>query len=309
VAFTANANKVFGVNSGATSMEAKDIVTGTTGTDFNVAHTAGTITLNLPDASSSNRGVITTGNQTIAGTKTFSSGALISDGSVTGPSLGLASDQDGSGTGLYRVGANSLGFAANGVNVGQYSSTGDWTVGDPTNASFAGNNLVGRKDGSSLASGYVGEIIRVAPVSATHLSTQIANGGISIGSGATTTNYLLYKSAAVGDAVKLSLTPGVWDIDAGCEFTDSANPSTITLLQFYVGTTTTASLIGSNGDNRWVTRALKETGTSGTLVTPRVSTTITTASNQDVYLYTLFQGTVTGSWTFDGCWFVGKRIA
>jgi hypothetical protein len=55
--------------------------TGTTGTDFNIASASSTHTFNLPDASSANRGVVTTGTQTLAGAKTFSSGITITSGS------------------------------------------------------------------------------------------------------------------------------------------------------------------------------------------------------------------------------------
>jgi hypothetical protein len=80
-AFAGNGNKVVGVNSGATATEYKSLNTGSSGTDFAIAHAAGSVTFNLPDASATNRGAVTTGAQIFAGVKTFNSAPSIGDAS------------------------------------------------------------------------------------------------------------------------------------------------------------------------------------------------------------------------------------
>jgi hypothetical protein len=63
-----------GINSlnGLTS-PVQTFATGTSGTNFNISSSGGTHTLNIPDASGTARGLITTASQTFGGTKTFSS--------------------------------------------------------------------------------------------------------------------------------------------------------------------------------------------------------------------------------------------
>jgi hypothetical protein len=51
--------------------QAQYFAVGSTGTDFNISSSVDTHTFNIPDASATARGLITTGTQTIAGTKTF----------------------------------------------------------------------------------------------------------------------------------------------------------------------------------------------------------------------------------------------
>lgn len=92
IAFAANGNKVAGINSGGTTGELKAFAVGTSGTDFAVAHGVGTITFNLPDASASNRGAVTTGSQTFAGAKTFSSAVTSVEYVVSTTAQGIRAD-------------------------------------------------------------------------------------------------------------------------------------------------------------------------------------------------------------------------
>ena len=64
---------------------------GTTGSDFNVAAAANTVTYNLPDAGAAARGAVTTGAQTFAGAKTFNGDVILagtSDLVMTGSTSG-----------------------------------------------------------------------------------------------------------------------------------------------------------------------------------------------------------------------------
>ena len=110
------ANQIVGMNNAGTANEYKTISVGTTGTNFNVVlSTANSVVINLPDASVSNRGAVTTGAQTFAGNKTFSNGALynqmIIKNGIISPSL-TASVNDYNPTGLSTC--NVIRIASNG---------------------------------------------------------------------------------------------------------------------------------------------------------------------------------------------------
>ena len=104
--------------------QVQTFATGTSGSDFNISSVTNTHTFNIPDASASNRGLITTGAQTLAGIKTFDNGASAGEIRLLEPS--------GSGT-------NSIGIKAQAIG-----SNYDLTL--PTTAGVAG--YVIQTDGS-----------------------------------------------------------------------------------------------------------------------------------------------------------------
>ncbi len=68
----------------ALNSQTQTFATGTSGTDFGILSSGSTHTFNIPDASTTNRGLVTTGAQTFSGIKTFASAPVISSISNTG---------------------------------------------------------------------------------------------------------------------------------------------------------------------------------------------------------------------------------
>jgi hypothetical protein len=108
--------------------QVQTFATGTSGTDFAISSVTNTHTFNLPDASASARGLITTGNQTLAGIKTLGNGASAGEIRLLEPS--------GSGT-------NSVGIKAQAMG-------SDYTLTLPTSAGSA--NQILQTNGSGLLS-------------------------------------------------------------------------------------------------------------------------------------------------------------
>jgi len=86
---------------------------GTTGTDVNWAVGTNSLTLNVPDASSTNRGVVTTGAQTFVGGKTFTNSASTAAALVASNTNNTASDV------AVSISTTNAGAAAVSISSGQ----------------------------------------------------------------------------------------------------------------------------------------------------------------------------------------------
>jgi hypothetical protein len=152
----------------------------------------------------------------------------IGNGTVSAPSLNFTSDADGSGTGLYRVGANSLGVAANGVQtLGVASSlvtvgqTGTAETGNPILRMYGGTGGAGTGRSAQMAVDsvnrdlvfdatngfdfYVSGVNEGATAAGNYAFSIGSNGKVTIGSPATSYNGV-FDVSGNGSSAQIKLT-------------------------------------------------------------------------------------------------------
>lgn len=267
------ANQLLGVNNGATGLEYKTITVGTSGTNFAVAHTANTITLNLPDASASARGVVTTGTQTFAGSKTFSSSLTIGTGTwglgggsratniVIGVSAGAATMTNGTSTPNIFIG-NAAGTAVTGgyshiymgYRAGFSQTGGDDNIGIGYRALYSSvdtyfNIAIGSDAGYNItnsASGLYNVVIgHNSGKSITSGGRNSAYGFYALGGAATPGN--ISQNCAYGNAALYALGTGNYNIAVG-----SGALFTTTSSSYQVALGYNAGYYNTGNSNIWI---------------------------------------------------------
>ncbi len=137
--------------------------TGNTGTDFNIVSSGSVHTFNIPDASVTARGLVTTGAQTLAGNKTlqdnltvngttitfgdaatdistFNSAVSLSAGSCASSSTNIFCNNGNSLGAAATIGTNDsfgLNFETNSSIAASLSSTGEFLIKDPSNSTIS----------------------------------------------------------------------------------------------------------------------------------------------------------------------------
>lgn len=119
--------------------------TGTSGSDFNISSATSTHTFNIPDAGASARGLVTTGTQTLAGAKTFSSAPTFSSISATqlfyAGTGGLVSGD----AAIIRTGSGAVSFGTSTTSpilIGGTSTTATLTIQPTSGAGTTGANIL-----------------------------------------------------------------------------------------------------------------------------------------------------------------------
>ena len=235
---------------------------GTSGTDFNIVSSVATHTFNLPDASASNRGVVTTGTQTFAGYKIFN-GTIGANVDIQLATQGTALNtfiKNINATGQTSIGSNGFGFnnanniyfsgSSKGGGIIAFSNTGNQTY----TLQDASGTLAFTSDIPSLT-GYVtlgtAQTITAQKTFSTSGSSDTAIINHSSGSGIA----LNITKGGNGEGLRVTKTSG------------SGNAVTIT------GGTLSAEAGQFSGDLQTSTRISATSGSNAITITPNVGGT------------------------------------
>ncbi len=191
-------NPYNGTNAGITSINSlaaqlQTMVVGSGGTDFNISSVIDTHTFNLPNASSSNRGLVTVSNQTFAGVKTFNNtsvttstttGALIVSGGVgVGESIYVGGNVV---VGNQLILNNPLGTFSGGTGLSIIGDSNSFLAVNDAGSALEYKKLIA---GTGITFNFSGSEIILESTGGTGGTGVISGGGISSLNGISYINY------------------------------------------------------------------------------------------------------------------------
>jgi hypothetical protein len=232
---------------------AQTLVTGTSGVDFNILSIGSVHTFNIPDASTTARGLITTGSQTLLGSKTFASGVAIT--SISGSastSTGALIVSGGVGIGQTLFTSPSYASSVSGVVLNN---------GVITSGTWSGSIITGFYGGTGYNSYTKGDIL-------------VGAGNTFIKLNVGTDNYVLTASSS-------SATGLTWSPTAATGIT-TINSLIATQHYFATGTSGSGFNISSSGSTHTFNIPIAGTGATGLVST--LAQTFTGAKTFDTTL-------------------------
>jgi Chaperone of endosialidase len=186
-----------------------------------------------------------TGAAVFAGSPVLTGSVGVPDGTVSVPALAFTSDADGSGTGIYRIGANSVGFAANGVLVGDYTSAGMWDFG-PTTIPTSSHTINGLMSMQGTSTSSFAPTAGTNVTSATTYYPYFYNGNYTTSSGGVRGSFLTNGSSTLigmGADASNSLVFGSFAAGTGICTSQYANCTTASAWIFGASTGSASHLI------------------------------------------------------------------